>query len=298
MSRTKRNILFGLFLLCLLLVHMNVLGRLFDFSMADVTASHLILIPFVSIGLIYRDRQAIFSSVQSAVPAGLGAMLIGVGLFLSARLQQGVSDQNDTLSWMVSAFVVLALGGFLLFYGAKAFQAALFPLLFLGFMIPIPSSLLNGIISILKSGSTEAVAGLFTLTDTPYFREGFVFRLPGVAIEIADECSGIRSSIALLLTSLLAGHLTLRARWTKALLVLSALPIAVLKNGIRITGLSLLAIHADHSFLTGQLHHEGGIVFFLLSLAILAPVLLLLRRSESVQTSRVENFNPAVKAND
>jgi hypothetical protein len=39
-------------------------------------------------------------------------------------------------------------------------------------------------------------------------------------------------------------------------------------------------MYVDPEFLTGQLHHEGGIVFFLLALALLAPVLFVLRRLE------------------
>ena len=56
--------------------------------------------------------------------------------------------------------------------------------------------------------------------------------------------------------------------------------VAVLKNGIRITALSLLSIYVNPSFLAGRLHTDGGVVFFLISLGILAPVLLLLRRLE------------------
>ena len=58
-------------------------------------------------------------------------------------------------------------------------------------------------------------------------------------------------------------------------------PLAVVKNGIRITTLTLLSVYVDPGFLTGRLHHEGGFVFFFLALAILAPVLLLLQRSEA-----------------
>jgi exosortase len=147
-------------------------------------------------------------------------------------------------------------------------------------MVPIPDSVVDGATRFLKSGSTEAVAWLFKLTGTPYHREGFVFTLPKFVIEIADECSGIRSSIALLLTALLAGHLCLTSPWKKAVLVAVILPLAILKNGLRIATLSLLAIHVDAGFLKGQLHHEGGIVFFLVTLGILAPIFILLQRSE------------------
>ena len=140
--------------------------------------------------------------------------------------------------------------------------------------------LLDAAVGVLKTGSTEVVSTLFTLTGTPFFRDGFVFTLPQFAIEVADECSGIRSSIALVLTSLLAGHTFLQSGWTRALLVVAVLPVTILKNGIRIVGLSLLSIHVDPSFLKGQMHREGGVVFFLLALAMLAPVFALLRRSE------------------
>ena len=160
-------------------------------------------------------------------------------------------------------------------------------MLFLGFTIPIPQPVLDVAVAVLKKGSTEAVAGLFTVTGTPYHREGFVFSLPTFAIEVADECSGIRSSIALLLTSLLAGYMMLTSPWKKLLLVLVILPLTIFKNGIRIVTLSLLAMHVDPEFLTGQLHHEGGIVFFLLALVLLFPLFAVLRKSETVRNPGV-----------
>ena len=72
----------------------------------------------------------------------------------------------------------------------------------------------------------------------------------------------------------------LRNAWTKSVLLLAVLPMAILKNAIRIVSLTLLSIHVDPGFLTGQLHHEGGIVFFALTLALAFPILLLLRSLE------------------
>jgi exosortase len=252
----------------------------------------LVLIPFVTLVLIYWDRETVFSSVRSARSIGIAVLAVGLALLTSARLYGAQGNQTDLLSWEVLALVVLGWSGFLLCYGESAFRAALFPLLFAAFMIPIPSVLLDGAVSVLKSGSTEAVAGMFTVTGTPYLREGFIFRLPGFSIEVADECSGIRSSIALLLTSLLAGHVCLRRRWTRLVLVLAVLPIAIFKNGIRITGLTLLAMYVDIGFLTGQLHREGGIAFFLLALVFMAPVLILLRNSESTEAQRPDKPQP------
>lgn len=282
MTLATRSILFVIYCLLVMLGNSSALRGLVDLSRQDATASHLILIPLVTLALVYQSRDSIFSSVRFEWRAGLGVICLGLGLLVAAKMHQSSGGHNDSLTLMIAMLAVLWVGGFLLFYGPESFRAALFPLLFLGFMIPIPKTLLDGAILFLKTGSTETVADLFTLTGTPHYREGFVFSLPNVVIEVADECSGIRSSIALLLTSLLAGHMFLKSGWKKILLVIAILPIAIVKNGIRIVSLSLLATYVDPEFLTGQLHHEGGIVFFLLALVMLAPLFVLLRNSETV----------------
>ena len=273
----RRSLFFG-YALCLAAANLNVLVALVNLSRENATASHHVLIPFVTLGLMYQRRDSIFATVRSDWALGGGVILAGLAILLSERFN--LRSDHASLSVMVGALVLMFVGGFLLFYGRDAFRAAMFPLLFLGFMIPVPSVVLDSATQFLKTASAEAVAGLFTLTGTPYHRQGFVFSLPTVAIEIADECSGIRSSIALLLTSLLAGQAFLKSWWRRALLVAVVFPLAILKNGIRIVTLSLLAMHVDPGYITGQLHHEGGIVFFLVTLAILSPLILLLAKSE------------------
>jgi len=275
-----RTTLFALYCLGVMLASSQVLRALLALSSADASASHLVLIPFVSLALVYLRQDVIFSAVDTD---GRGLVVIGLGfaclfvLFLSRQ----AGGQTDFLAAKAGALVMLGLGGFLLLYGRSAFRAALFPLLFLTFMVPIPAILLDGAIRILTVGSGWVVETLFTLTGTPYYRTGFVFELPDLAIEIAKECSGIRSTIGLVLTSLIAGHLYLTSAWTRTLLVGAIVPISILKNGIRIAALALLTLHVDPKYLDGRLHHDGGPLFFVLALALLTPVLALLRRSEA-----------------
>jgi len=290
MTLTRRTILFVGYCVGLSLVYAQVLWTLYDYSLDNVTASHVVLIPFVSAALIVQERVRILSSVRTSWVSGLAIGMVGAGLAIEAWLSGGRgAAHTDWLTWSVGSFVVLSIGGFVLLYGWNASKAAVFPLLFLGFMIPIPDGLLHSLTSILKTGSTETVAGLFSLTGTPYHRDGFVFTLPNFVIEIADECSGIRSSIALLLTMLLTGHAFLKRPVSKLLLVLAIFPVSILKNAIRIACLSLLAIHVDRGFLEGRLHHEGGIVFFLMALVVLGPLLSLLRNSEERQRVEVRS---------
>jgi exosortase len=283
MTLAKKHLLFGAYLLLLIAASLPALRALVELSMRDMSASHLILVPFVTAVLIFQERDRVFVAGNFPSLAGVGVIAAGLALLGAASVYRPSPGFDDTLSLQMSAVVVLAIGGFVLFYGTSAARRALFPLCFLVFTIPIPDAVLAPVVSFLKRGSTEMSAWLFTATGTTYYREGFVFALPTVTIEVADACSGIRSSIALLLTTLLAGHMFLEKPWTKALLVLAILPITLFKNAIRIVGLTLLAIHVDPSFLTGQLHHEGGILFFLMALAMLAPILALLRRAEVVR---------------
>jgi exosortase len=281
---SSRGLGFAAFSLCLIGGALNVCRELVALSIANETASHIVAIPFVTLALIYQSRESIFSSIRSAVVAGSIVVLIGLAVLLWASVSPMAGP--DVLSIKVAGLVAAWIGGFLLFFGPVAFRAALFPLLFLVFTIPIPGPVLAGATRVLKAGSVEAVAGLFRLSGTPYYRQGFVFTLPSFAIEIADACSGIRSSVAMLLTSLLAGHMFLERSWHKALIVAVILPLTMFKNGIRIVTLSLLAMHRDPGFLTGQLHHEGGIVFFIIGLAMLAPLFVILRRFEAARAAR------------
>jgi exosortase len=277
MSDRTRALAFVSYCAAGLLLNVNLVPSFLALATGDESASHVVVIPLVSLFLIYQRREAVFASPRFD-PIGLPVVAAGVAGWIASGA--GTIESSADVTFGIAALVVMWLGGFLVFYGRAAFAAGLFPLLFLAFMIPIPDAVLGAAVQTLKRGSAEAVAALFRLTGTPHYRDGFVFALPTFAIEIADECSGIRSSIALLLTSLLAGDAFLRNTWSKAVLVAVVLPLAILKNGVRIVGLSLLAIHVDPEFLTGQLHNEGGIVFFVASLVLFVPVLALLRRYE------------------
>jgi exosortase len=271
-----RAIVFAAYTLALLGLNVDALRAVIALANRDQTASHVIAVPLVSLALIGLSRKEIFAGAHTAIGSGLTVLLMGAGILLIGSVGY-LEPGADALAAHVAGFLVCWIGGFVLTFGVPAGRRAAFPLAFLLFAIPPPPAVVAAAIAFLKSGSSATVAGLFTLTGTPYYRQGNVFSLPGVVIEVADECSGIRSSIALLLTCLLAGYLSLRQGWTRAALLLAMVPIALLKNGVRIVSLSLLSIHVDPAFLTGQLHHDGGVVFFLLALALMAPVLGVLR---------------------
>jgi exosortase/archaeosortase family protein len=105
--------------------------------------------------------------------------------------------------------------------------------------------------------------------------------IPGLTLEVAPECSSIRSSLILMVTTMVLAQLLLRSPWRKALIIAVAIPLSVAKNGLRIFALGMLATRASPSFLTGRLHRQGGIIFFLIALAAVFLLIWILRRGES-----------------
>ncbi len=122
---------------------------------------------------------------------------------------------------------------------------------------------------------------LFRLLGVPVLWRHFKFLLPGVEIEIAEECSGIRSSLALFITSILAGYVFLRSNWRKALFSLFTIPVVIFKNAVRIVTISCLGVYVNPGFLYGKLHQYGGLPFSLVSLVLLVPFLIALQKGES-----------------
>lgn len=260
------------------IVYFSPLRALIGLSFHNQLYSHFLLIPVVSITLLVMNRKRIFTEIGYSPAVGLGVIAAGLVSYAAGIFWNQQLSQNDFLFFCMTGFVTWTIGSFFAFYGKRAFLKALFPMLFLIFMIPIPFILLDPIIGILQVGSAHVVDGIFQIIGLDYYRDGMVFEFNGVAIEIAKQCSGIRSSLAMLITSVVAGYLTLPSGWRRVVLSLTVVPITIFKNAVRITTITLLSIYVDGNFLTDSwLHHGGGIVFFAGGLVPLALVIGALR---------------------
>ena len=111
-------------------------------------------------------------------------------------------------------------------------------------------------------------------------RDGTIFQLPGIVIEVAQECSGIRSSWVLFITSILASYLFLQSPWRRVLLVAFVIPLGIARNGFRILVIGLLCVHVGPQMINSVIHRQGGPLFFALSLIPLFLLLWWLRRAE------------------
>ncbi len=277
----RRNSSFLFFCVAWLALFSAPLRDLFLLASQGELYSHIFLIPFVSGYLLYDKKREIFAGTGHSYGIGGSVAVIGILLYFIGKRLGAALSQNDHLSLMIFSSILSLSGGFIIFYGARSFRSAAFPFLFLAFMIPVPTVIMDKVILFLQSGSTEATYAFFKLLGIPVARDGFVFTLPGITIEVAKECSGIRSSIVLFIMGVLASILFLDTSWKRAVLILSILPLAVIKNSIRIVTLSLLGLYVDEAFVGGSdLHRNGGFVFFLAAVALFMLILWGLRKSE------------------
>jgi exosortase len=257
------------------------------YALTDENASHILIIPFLVAWLLFLDRERM---AHTSLDLKSASMVAIPAVTLAAVVAFGLVGQGMALRGWILSFVLLVISGFIAIFGIRCFQSDWFPFAMLGFLIPLPDPVLNRLIYVLQAGSADVAEKIFDWTGVPALRDGFIFHLPRLSIEVAQECSGIRSSIALLILALLVAYFSFSKFWKKAVFLIAGLLMMIVKNGVRIATLTILASYVNPDFLFGRLHREGGVVFFLIGLALLLPVYWFLRRGEanvSVAASKV-----------
>jgi exosortase len=263
-----------------LLVGWRPLFETLSLALSDDEYTYILLILPVSAALIYLEWRPLRTVLGSSVRAGTAFLAIAVLLACSSLVWSGSVPSDVQLSIRMVALVLSWIGAFVLCFGSQASRQVLFPLGFLFGLVPIPKAALNEIIALLQQGSAWAAYLLFTVFGVPVTQDGVLLTVPGLTVQVAQECSSIRSSSMLLVTTLVLAQLLLRSPWRKALVVGLAVPLSVAKNGLRIFTIAMLGTRVDRSYLTGKFHHQGGIVFFAIALAVIFGLLWILRRGE------------------
>ena len=278
----------------LLIVAFNQpLLALADYAAHSSLHSYILLIPFVCAYLLYLRRDKLPNKYAADFSPGIILLTCGLGLFLFIRWPNllGHVPADSCVTQLALSFICcLAAGGFF-FLGRDWMRAAAFPLAYLIFLVPMPDAMADALETASKYASAEVANVLFHLSGTPFLRAGLVFQLPNIQIQVAQECSGIRSSWVLLMTSILASHLFLKTPWRRFALVAFVIPLGILRNGFRIFVIGLLCVKAGPQIIHSLIHRRGGPVFFLLSLI---PFLLLLwwLRNGETRTRLVESCEP------
>lgn len=235
--------------------------------------NHILLIVPLSLVLIYFERKKV--PAMAPQTGWLGWTLLSAALLIRAftALGSARATPDEILPLSMFALVVWWIGSLLVCRGLGTFRTLLFPLCFLFLLVPAPNSVVNWITQTLQYQSAVASAWLFRIAHVPVTREGLILSIPGLDIEVATQCSSIRSSTMLIVITLLLAHLFLYSKWRKVLLVAASIPLAVAKNAVRIFTIAELGTRVDPAYLDGKLHHSGGILF--LAVGVIMVVLLL-----------------------
>ena len=258
------------------------LRQLLRFAWPSELYSHIVLVPVISAWVIWTQQRTIAREFAPARALAAGFTLAGL-LWLGLNWAAGSREtpaEADRLCVLMLAFLSFFAGACAFWLGRKTLRTLAFPLAFLIFMVPLPSAWEDGIEYLLQHASAEAASIFIRLAGTPLLRDGTRFALPNITLEVAPECSGIHSSLVLLMVGLLAGYFFLRRPWARAALAASVIVLGVLRNGARIFTLAELCVHVNPDIIHSAIHKHGGPPFFALSLVPFFFLIWFLRKIE------------------
>lgn len=211
---------------------------------------------------------------------------LGLGLLVAAvilRVAGGLAAELFTMRLgMFTALLAL-----IVFYlGAHQIVRWWLPLALLFLSIPLPAIVLNALSAPLQLEASRMGAALLEARRVPVLLTGNVIHLPGRSLFVTEACSGLRSLSALLALGVLVSGLWLRWPLTRVLLILSAIPVAMLLNGVRIFLTGFLVYYVDPGMGEGFLHMTEGWIIFVVAFAILGSLAWLMGRVEGAVARR------------
>ncbi len=288
MVESKRGrvyfILLLLFYLLAVVLAFNPVKRFLSDPRIDLFYIHIPIVPIIAAFLLFRKRKTLFSVPAPAILPGMLMASAGLTLYLFSRFSSLMDECSISLA--VFSAIIFWAGIYLALYGFKSFKLAIFPIGFLLFAIPLPPSIMNWLVKEIAGSSVYITDIAFSLIRIPFVREGIEIYLPGYILVVGPECAGWRSSIALVMISLLAGHFFLKKFKHKLLLAAVAIPMIIIKNGIRIVVLYLIAYFIDERFMVGGfIHRSVGYGMFIVVLIMMGLLLRLLEKREARQSS-------------
>lgn len=263
-------LLLGLLAACLGFLFKDALWLLVD-NYRRPEYSHGYIIPAVTAYIIWRRWPAVRRDWSAGSMAGLAILAGAVLLLLVSKLAQAGTLQALAL---VLSLTGVALAGL----GWRAMRHLWVPLAFLLFAVPLPSTV-HVLLSLrLQLLSSEIGAWLLQLAGVTVFLDGNVIDLGVYKLQVAEACSGLSYLFPLSAFGFLCAWLYNGPAWTRILIFLSAVPITVVMNSVRIALTGLFIEHGSIALAEGFLHLFEGWVIFLVGLLMLFAVMWLLSR--------------------
>jgi exosortase len=218
--------------------------------------SHGMLVPFISMYLIWSNRHSIDLGEVCTSYIGLCILVISLMIYVI-----GYAGRIDVLPRL--AFVTSLLGIVCYNYGRNVFLKLAFPLFFLYFMIPVPVSIESIVSFKLQSWVTQISSTILSFLSIAVLREGNILQFANCSLEVAEACSGIRSLTAYIMLGCLFGYIMEGSLLRRSIMILSAVPLAIFVNIARVVGTGILANYYGSHIARGFLHEFSGIIVFI-----------------------------------
>jgi exosortase len=237
--------------------------------------SHGFLVPIVALWSLYRERPLRAHLEATPDRRGLGVVGLALVAYLLGLAAGEVALQGVALVGAVAGLVLYS-------RGARWLRALAFPLGFLIFMVPPPSSWITPAIVRLQLLVSSASVALLEAFSVPVTRDGNVLNLPGgESLFVAEACSGVTSIITLAPLAVLLGHYTLRCWEFRLVLFAAVVPLAMAGNLARVVATVLASIATGtERATTGPLHEAAGLLTYLAACGMMLALGALLRRLE------------------
>lgn len=223
-------------------------------------AGHGLLLAPVAIWLGWR------SGIRSDARAN---HKLGIAIILFAVLVRYVSGLAAEMFTMRASMLIAIAGLTVYYWGIGQVVHWWLPFVLGALAIPLPELVTQALALPLQFKASQLGTSLLEMRDVPVRLSGNVIRIPGYELFVTEACSGLRSLTALISMAVLLGALMLRHPITRTLLLLVAIPIAILINGVRVFLTGFLMYFVSPELGTGFMHTTEGWLLFIASLSIL-----------------------------
>jgi exosortase len=246
------------FVLC----YWTVITKLLHDWAHDDNYSHGFLIVPLALYFVWERRARLAAASYRPNWFGLVVVVASLGMLIAGTLGAELFVSRVSIVFLIAGTVLFAAG-------FDALRVLAFPIAFLFLMVPPPAIIFNQIafpLQLLASRFGEATLQALSI---PVLREGNLITLANTTLEVAEACSGIRSLISLLTLGIVYGYFVDPRISIRTIIALSAVPIAIVANGLRVAGTGVAAHYYGVEAAEGFFHTFSGWIVFIVAFALM-----------------------------
>lgn len=258
-------------LLSLAVLYSPIVPSMVQWWYQDDNYSHGFIVPLIAGYFLYCRREELLSATVEPWLPGLFVLLAGLFQLLVGWLAWEYFTMRSSLITVIAGILLFLLG-------RRAFLIMLLPVAYLLFMVPIPYIVYDAFAFPLKMFVTKVSVAFLQSIGVIVMREGNILMFPSTTLEVADACSGIRSIMSLLALSVAYGFFLKVSPLKRLIIALSALPIAIVTNALRVIVTGILAQWWGAKAAEGFFHEFAGLAVFGVAIVLLVGLGALLGR--------------------